>query len=185
MKFNKVIINLKYVKKTLKIIGLVLSILALLFSMSEHYGVWDRLRGTNYLLDVYARLETSYADVDRIIYPYDPAWKPLLHLIYRYSSADFPKEREPKCIGRGQATAAFKQDLGKGKMTEWTAPSTPFVILYKEWPVVGAVNPEDYRIVGSIGDLKNWIQQDKNEFNFKIHNIFFGVLSIAVACLLI
>jgi hypothetical protein len=63
-------------------------------------------------------------------------------------------------------------------------PTTPITLIYKEWPGHGTVTPDDYRIVGTIEDLHNWIRNDEADFDFLFRTIIFGALSLCVGVFL-
>lgn len=167
----------------IKIFGLVLSFISLVFVITEHYGLWDKFRGTDKLLAVYSRMNISYAKSRRNVLPDDPEWESTIKLIYKYSEVDFPKDKKPIAVWRTAATASAYQPVGPTEISEWTAPTTPILMVYK-WSVGGTINHGDAIIIGSIGDFRNWIEQDKNDFKFMIQNIFLGVLSFLVATVL-
>src|SRR3989338_7615145 len=112
-----------------------LPLVVIFFVVSEHAGWWDRYLGLDDVLEAAGRFETSYAeDVRRVITPSDAAWVPVVDLIYSYSPAELPTDRQPRILARFPAVASAKAELGAGRIAEWTAPSTPIVLLYKDWP---------------------------------------------------
>ena len=150
------------------------------FVITEHAGVWDRLRCLDLVEDVAGRLETSYAEgVDRQIGPDEKAWEPLIKLIYEYSNVELPMDKEPKMVARYVAISSAKIELGKSKFAEWTAPATPIAVLYRESPGQ-KVSPEDVRLVGSIGDIRTWIRRSKNDFKFLVLDLFLGAFSLGI-----
>lgn len=92
-----------------------------------------------------------------------------------------PRERtsSSRSIRRGRCAAQNQAAHG-----EWTAPTTPIALLYKEWPGHRFVGPEDVVFVGTIGDLHAWMQRDESDFDFLIRTILFGTLSACVAVFL-
>jgi hypothetical protein len=166
-------------KRLLKLMAaVVLPALTIGLIVSEHAGWWDRYFGLTNVLDVAKRFETSYAEsVNRQIRPGDPAWGALNDLIRRYSTADLPPGREPKVFARFVAVASSKIDLGDGKIAEWTAPSTPVVLIYDDWPGQ-SVPPSDYRIVGTIGDLRVWVDKRRSDFHFLARDVLVSLTSV-------
>jgi hypothetical protein len=81
------------------------------------------------------------------------------------------------------AVLSRKTDLDQGRIAEWTAPSTLIALLYKDWPGQD-VPPEDYRIVGTIGDLRAWIIRSKDDFRFVMQDILLAVLSITLGAII-
>ena len=61
-------------------------------------------------------------------------------------------------------------------MAEWTAPSTPLLLLYKDWPG-NDIPPEDYRVIGTIGDLRDWISKAKDHRRFVVQDVFLGTFT--------
>jgi hypothetical protein len=160
--------------------GVGVSILSILFAISTNYGLWNELRGDNLAAAVASRFDKSYAEDASIpVRNGDKAWPPLVRLIERYSHADLPKDKKPLVLARLKAIAAAKVEP-----FEWTAPTTPLLLLYKEWPNHGDVGPEDMRIVGTIGDLHDWIRADQSDFDFFYRTIIFGILSACVGIFL-
>ena len=66
-------------------------------------------------------------------------------------------------------------------MGEWTAPTTPIVLIYKE---VGPASDEDVKIVRTIQDLHEWVRKDEGDFDFRVRTIIFGLLSACVGVFL-
>jgi hypothetical protein len=158
--------------------GVVISILSVVFAITTYLGVWNYVRGDDLVGNVAARLDKSYGeDAGRPVRPTDKEWAPLLRLIKNYTRAKLPVGKVPLVFARSVAIASARSDEARA---EWTAPTTPIMLLYKEWPGHGALTPDDYRIVGTLEDLHNWIRQDEADFDFFWRNIIFGVLSLCV-----
>jgi hypothetical protein len=141
------------------------------FVVVERAGLLDYYLGHDAVLEVAARLETSYAEnVDRQIGPDERAWRPLLRLIRKYSTATLPDNREPVMLARSVAIASAKLDIGQGQPAEWTAPSTPIILIYSDWPG-HEVPPKEYRVVGTIGDLRAWVDRSRADLRFWIQDL--------------
>ena len=167
-------------KRSVELIATLLPWLTVGFVSCEYSGVWDRLLGLDAVEEVAQRFDLSYAaNASAPVYPHDVAWRPLLRLIYRYSNAKIPKSREPKVVARLVAVASFKEPIGNGGAVEWTAPSTPIVMSYLEWPG-NEVPPADYRIVGTIGDLHAWISRYKSDLHSSVVDVFMVASSAVV-----
>jgi hypothetical protein len=167
-------------KPVLKLVAAVfLPLLTALFIISEHAGWWDRYLGLTEVIEATTRFETSYAEVRRIIVPGDPAWAPMLDLIRRYSRVKLPAGREPRVLARYVAVASAKIDTGPGSIAEWTAPATPIVLLYQNWSETTAP-PSDYLIVGTIGDLRTWIDKRRADNNFFVRDILLTITSVVI-----
>ena len=131
--------------------------------------------------DVAARFDKSYSeDASKPVKRGDAEWQPLIRIITKYIRSDLPQNREPLVFARFPALADAKKEYFKGQLFEWTAPATPVALVYKDWPAP----PADYRIVGTIGDLHDWIRRDEADFDFLIRTIIFGLLSVCVGVFL-
>lgn len=174
--------GLSAAKQSIRWFGVVLSGVAVLFASLSYWGFWDFLRGDDLLIGLAQRLDTSYAEVSRQVRPVDPEWEPLMRVITHYTHADLPKNRQPVVFARFVAVSSFKTDAG-----EWTAPTTPMALLYKQWPAPGTgpfkIN-QDAWIVGTLGDLHEWIRRDEGDFDFVWRTIIFGALSVCVGAFL-
>lgn len=158
-------------------VGVGLAVLSVGFGTFGWFGFWNYFRGDDLLSALGSRLDTSYApDVSRQVRASDPEWRPLLRVIRTYSPArhQLPKDREPVVFARFVAVSATKSEVG-----EWTAPTTPIVLLYKDWPSPGnsIVPGQDGWTVGTLGDFHEWIRRDEADFDFFWRTLIFGALS--------
>jgi hypothetical protein len=172
-------------KRTLELVSaVIIPFCILIFVVSQRVGFWDWWFGLNDVEKVAVNFETSYAsDASHPVRPGDPSWQPLLILIRNYSHVDLPKGREPKVFARSVAISSQKMDLGDGKFAEWTAPTTPIILIYRDWPGQ-TVPPTDYRIVGSIADLRTWINRSKDDFRFIVQDFSLTFLSLVFAIMI-
>ena len=159
--------------------GVAVSVLSVAFAVLTYLGVWNELRGDNLVAALAARLDTSYAEVPRQVREADKEWLPLMRLIRNNTHVDLPKDRKPIVFARFVAVASFKQDSG----AEWTAPTTPIVLLYKDLNQ-GALSKDDWITIGTIEDLHNWVRTDVADFDFLVRTIMFGILSVCVGVFL-
>jgi hypothetical protein len=159
--------------------GVGLSIVSVVFAVLTYFGFWNYYRGDTLLEALAARLDLSYAEVNRVVRPGEPAWRPLLRVIANHTHVDLPRDKEPVVFARATAIASAKTDFG-----EWTAPTTPIALLYKQWPTGQDLPPEDYRIVRTIQDLYEWIRKDETDFYFVCRTIILGMLSACVGTFL-
>lgn len=157
----------------------VMPALYLAFVVTDHYEVWDRVRGLNDVKAVAARMSISYAEAKRQYWPRDKEWEPTLALITRYTKFQLPQGRTPVMIARYKAVASAQIEIPGGENAEWTAPTTPLVLLYSDPP-----KNEDTVIVGDIGDLFVWIDKSKSDFRFLIQNVLLGIFSITLGVLI-
>jgi hypothetical protein len=170
------------VKQIARWAGVGVSVASVLFAILTYLGVWNEWRGDNILAEVATRFDSSYSqDAGRPVRPGDKAWPVVMRVIAKYSHAQLLAGREPRVFARFVAVASALNEAAHG---EWTAPTTPVALLYKEWPGHGFVPPEDVVFVGTIGDLHTWIQRDESDFDFLIRTILFGTLSACVAVFL-
>jgi hypothetical protein len=164
-------------KFALNLILFILPLLYLGFILADRAGVWDRLFGLDLVEQAAARFELSYApDASLPVRVGDKEWKPLLHLAYRYSTAQFIPNKQPRVIARFVAVSSARTPTEGPVYAEWTAPSTPLVLLYRDWPG-NTVPLEDYRIIGTIGDLRDWISKAKDFRRFWVQDVFLGTFT--------
>jgi hypothetical protein len=169
------------IKSTARWLGVIFSGVSVIFAILTYAGFWNEWRGDNLAAAAATRFDKSYSqDASRAVKNGDKEWLPLMRLITKYSCADLPKDREPRVIARFVAVASAKDASG----AEWTAPTTPIALLYKEWPGHGDLSTADWRTVGTIEDLHNWIRTDEADFDFLVRTIIFGILSFCVGVFL-
>lgn len=168
-------------KLVLRITALGLPVLYLLFLLADRAGVWSHLRRLDMIESVAARFEKSYAaDASHPVSVGDPEWDPLMRLVYRYSNTEFPRNKQPQTIARFQATVSGSQTSPDGViLSEWTAPSTPFAVLFVKWSGQ-SIPREDCYVAGTIGDLRSWIARSKDDFRFLVKDVFLVLFSFAV-----
>lgn len=173
-----------HLSRWLKRVGVLLSFIAVGFSILSYLGFWGWLRGDDLLARLSDRLDTSYAEeVPRQVRPQDLEWRPLLRIIERYTRTQLLADKKPLVFARAQAIFSAKTNEG-----EWTAPSTPIVLFYRDWPAVGTgpfLRGKDFVTVGTIGDLHEWIRRDIADFDFLWQTITFGLLSACVGLFLL
>jgi hypothetical protein len=158
----------------------VLPALALIAVVSLRTPLWDWLFGLDAAEKAVASFEKSYgADASIPLTPGDKAWHPLQRLIRTYTTVTLPRNREPKVLARNVAVASAKTDLGPGRVAQWTAPTTPVWLIYREWP--GQEVPlEDAVIVGTIADLRNWVEQYRERIRFFVQDLVLSLLSFTI-----
>jgi hypothetical protein len=156
----------------------IMPVLFILFAVTDHYGVWDTLRGLNNVEAVAKRMNLSYQEAQRQYRPGDKEWSDTVALIKRYTKADIPLGRDPLVLTRSQAIASSKLDLGGGISAEWTAPNTPIMFLYKELPLPSG--SPDVVVVGDIADLFTWVDKSKTDFRFYIQNVLLAIFSVTL-----
>jgi hypothetical protein len=164
--------------------AVLLPLIVLGFIVAERFGLSDWLFGHGYVLQVASRFETSYAtDIDRQVGPDEEAWKPLLRLIRKYSTANLPADKQPMVLARNRALASGYQKIGPDIVAEWTSPATPMILIYSEWPG-NTVPREDTRIVGTIGDLRSWVERSRSDFRFLVQDLLLTIIAAGVALFL-
>jgi len=164
-------------KRRLTVVTLILPFLYTTFIVADRFGVWDRLSGLDLVEQASDRFDLSYAaDASNPVRVGDKEWKPLLKLVYRYSRADFIKDKQPRVIARLQATLSTRTPQEGPIEAEWTAPSTPLVLMYRDWPMNTGkpVTQDEFRVIGTIGDLKDWISKAREDRKFLVGDIFLG-----------
>jgi hypothetical protein len=163
--------SLKRTKRKLEFLLLVLPLSYLVFVVTDRYGIWDRLCGLDLVEAVAARFEESYApDAARRVVVGDREWTPLISLVYRYSNANLPKDRAPKMVARWRAfSSGVMTGEGGAVIAEWTAPTTPFAVIFNPKP---QMETGDLMAVGTLADLRDWIQRAKNDRRFWVQDVF-------------
>lgn len=169
-------------KRTGEFVLATLPLLYLGFVSLDRSGMIDRMRGLDKVEAFVSNIETSYrTGVRRQSRPSDPEWSALLKLIRKYSTADFPREREPKVIARGVALASNKVDLAGGEVAEWTSPGTPVIEIYVDWPVPGQpVSEKDFSVIGTIGDFRPWLDKSRGDLRFIVQDGFLASFTVLV-----
>jgi len=169
------------VKQIARWTSVVLAVLSVAFAIVSYTTRWDWLRHDDMVEKVAERFDLSYSqDAGLPVQRGDPEWTPLLKLIKRYSPhrGELPKNRPPMTVARFQAITAAQTAAG-----EWTAPTTPVALLYRKWPDSGSgefKRGQDVFVVGTIGDLHDWVRRDRADFDFLWRTIIFGLLSACV-----
>jgi hypothetical protein len=169
--------KLKKTKRVLTAVTLLLPFLYLGFIVADRFGVWDRLTGLYLVEQVSQRFDLSYADdASHPVRVGDKTWDPVMKLIFRYSKAHFDESKTPRVVARFQASLSTRTPEQGPVFAEWTAPSTPIVVIYQDWPTNTGkgIPPEQFCIVGTIGDLRDWISKEKDRRKFLVQDIFLG-----------
>lgn len=171
-------------KRALTIVTLVLPFFYTAFVVTDHFGLWDRLSGLNLVEQVLSRFELSYTpDASRPVRMGDPEWEPFLNLVRRYSKTTLRNDKQPRVFARFQASLSTRSPTQGTIESEWTAPSTPFAVIYRDWPTSdgGNISLEDWQYVGTIGDLRDWISKAKESRRFLVLDIFLGTFGPLLA----
>jgi hypothetical protein len=165
-------------KFVLNVVLLILPLLYLGFIFADRFGVWDRLGGLDLVEHAATNFELSYApDASTPVRLGDKEWVPLLKLTYKYSNAQFPTDKQPLLFARFVAISSGRTPSEGPVLGEWTAPSTPLALLYRDWPGHGDIQLADYRVVGTIGDLREWISKAKDYRRFLVQDVFLGTFT--------
>ena len=162
--------------------ALVFAVLTLALVIAEQLGALDWYLDLKPMQKVAASLSSSYAPAQRIFTPADSEWRPTIRLIRKYTSVHLPEKTPPKAIARFRAVLSGKEDLPQGGVAEWTAPSTPIVLIYGPGKAL-RVDVDHVVVVGDVGDLSTWIAEYRDYWKFMLNDVLLGVLSIATALL--
>jgi hypothetical protein len=172
----------KKIKRVVELAAtVILPFVVITFSVLDHNGTIDRWRGIDLVEEVANRFSLSYADnASAPVYPTDPAWKPTIALIEKYSKIKLRADKTPQTIARVQDPNAKQYAAG----FEWTVPATPIAVLYQHWP--GNTGKtlalhENFELVGSIGQLQSWIERSKSDFHFLLNDIFLAAMAAILA----
>jgi hypothetical protein len=156
-----------------KLILLLPLVLYLAFIIPERNGYWNRLTGLNLVQQIAERFERSVGPEDAVpVRTGDKEFEPLIELIKRYSTTKLAKDKTPTVVVRFQAKVYDSYGLGDGRAAQWTSPVTPIAVMYYDWPNVrfpdGHVPAEQFAIVGTLGDLHEWISKSREDRHFMI-----------------
>jgi hypothetical protein len=118
------------VKQIARWTGVGVSMVSVLFAILTYLGVWNEWRGDNLLAEVSTRFDSSYSqDAGRPVRPGDKEWPVVMRVIAKYSHAQLLAGRDPRVFARFVAVASAQNEAAHG---EWTAPTTPVALIYKE-----------------------------------------------------
>jgi len=148
-----------------EILAVLLSLSTIGFAVAEHLGWVDTIRGLDSVKGIANSYDLSYGpNSPEPVYPGNPAWPVLLGMI-QHHNPNLP-DRRPLTIARYKALASTV-NVNLPGLPQWTAPGTPILLLYRKWPAPGTppIEREDYRVVGTIGDLHTWIKEDSDNFH--------------------
>lgn len=170
-----------------KLVLLLPLLLYLGFVIPENKGYWDHLMGLDLAREVADRFERSVGPDDAVpVRRGQEQFEPVIALIRKYSPTKLRKDETPLVIARMQAKVydAERLDL-TGKLAQWTSPATPIVVFYYDWPNVrfpgGAVPTDKYSIVGTLGDLHDWINRRHEDLHFEVVDLLLvGVVPLVV-----
>jgi hypothetical protein len=83
--------------------------------------------------------------------------------------------QNPRCsLGR--------ENLPNGAVAEWTAPSTPVVLVYGPGKVL-TTGVDHIVVVGDIGNLSTWIAEYRDYWTFVLNDVLLGLLSVVTGLL--
>lgn len=172
-------------EKFFELVTIAVPLIILLYSVGEHFGFIDRFLGNDDVMGIYERFNTSYdPSIDRKVGSDEPGWARAMTLIRKHSAAKIEFIDEKMILARSVATVSGKVDLPNGKYAEWTAPSTPLLLVNSEGEKMDGFVSEDVQIVGSIGDLKLWVEQDQLSRRFLFQDIFSPLAAAILAIIL-
>jgi hypothetical protein len=170
-----------------KLVLLVPLVLYLVFIILEKRGYWDHLRGLDLAQQIAERFERSVGPDDAVpVQVGEKEFEPIIALIRKYSATNLADGKTPQVIARFQAKVFDAQLLGQsGKLAQWTSPATPIAVMYFDWPNVrfpnGAVPTDQFTIVGTLGNLHEWIARSHDDFHFWIVDLLLvGVVPVMV-----
>jgi hypothetical protein len=159
-----------------------LSILTFALVVAERLGALDWCLDLKPMQEVAENLSSSYAPVQRIFTPADSQWRPIIRLVQKYTSVPLPEKERPKAIARMPAVLSGKENLPQGGVAEWTAPSTPVVLVYGPGKVL-TTGVDHIVVVGDIGNLSTWIAEYRDYWTFVLNDVLLGLLSVVTGLL--
>ena len=159
---------------TAKLVLLLPLLLYLGFIIPENKGYWDHVTGLDSAREVADRFERSVGPDDAVpVRAGEKDFEPVIALIRKYSSTKLVKGKPPQVVARMQATVYDAKPLGPGgKLAQWTSPATPILVYYYDWPNVrfpgGTIPDDEYSVVGTLGDLHDWINRAHEDLHFEV-----------------
>lgn len=164
-------------KRSLHVAKLLLFVplfLYLIFISLEKSGYVDRILGLDLAQQIAERFERSVGHDDAVpVRIGDKEFLPTLSLIKQYSAIKLDPNKTPTVIARFQAKVYDAQPItSDGKLAQWTSPATPIVVYYYDWPNKkfpnGNVPLDQFTIVGTLGNLHEWIRRKHEDTHFWI-----------------
>ncbi|BBO91987.1 hypothetical protein [Desulfosarcina ovata] len=141
------------------------------------------------MLEGIQRLASPRNFPDIIIFDDEAEFNPLFLYIIKKTNYEevislYHKGNFPTAIVRVGGT--LKPDIGDNLPEGWPNPkfvpgSSPIGFVYNYSRSLSNIDGDDFKPIGSLGDLRQWINDSRNRERFIFASILIGVLSITVA----
>jgi hypothetical protein len=172
-------------------ITLLVPILSLFYAIGDHNNWWDKLSGRTAALGGVQRLASPRNYPDIIVFDDEAEFKDLFSYIisFTYNKEVIDLYRKgilPTAILRVGGT--LKPDVGDNLPDGWPNPkfapaSSPIGFAYNFSKPPGSLDSGKLKPVGSLGDLRQWINDSRNRERFIVTSVLMGVLSLIIAFL--
>lgn len=174
----------RYFRKLLPyVIPAIVPVLTLLYGFGEHFSWWDKLSGRTAALAGWQRLMSNKGYPVSWIYSDEPEFLPLEKIINRWTTSH---EAVP-VIGAGIHPSLISrsdiQTLTTKVPENWPNPTfvpdtVPVMFLYN---VTREGGQGKVARIGSLGDIRRWIDESRNQERFYVSTVLLSLLSIGVA----
>jgi hypothetical protein len=178
-------------KKIRIIIPLLVPIVSLIYAVGDYSNWWDKLSGRTAALEGVQRLASPRNYPDIIIFDDEAEFKNLFsYIISKTDNKEvihlYRKGIFPTAILRVGGT--LKPDVGDNLPDGWPNPkfapaSSPIGFAYGHSRPPGKLDGSNLKPIGSLGDLRQWINDSRNRERFILASVLIGVLSLTVAFL--
>lgn len=171
------------------------AVFALLVGLSDYFGWTDRIFGRTIAIRGIERLSSTKGYPEIIVFDDEREFGLLWKLIRQNTPNEtilskYREKKIPTAIVRlgGTLTVPFAGMPKGGSDPRFVPDSSPILVFYNYKRGVGSNEtvPEAERIalpVGSIGDLKSWVQKSKETERFILSILLVGMLSVSLSFL--
>lgn len=171
----------------------IVPVMALVYGIGDNFKWWDSVRGRTAALVGWRRLATQGPVPRMVVCEDDPEFCYLHKFIIDNTENNEVIKRhhngiKPTCILR--VGGWLQADIGKGGLPEdypdprFIPESAPILFVYNYSPdeirLKSTVHGDKVLPIGSLGDIRRWIQQHRNQERFVVTTILIGILSIVV-----
>lgn len=171
----------------------IVPVMALIYGIGDNFKWWDSVTGRTAALAGWRRLATVGRRPTIIVCRDDPEFHYLHKFIIQNTENNEVITRQQTgtkstCIVR--VGGSLQPYVGKGGLPEhypdprFVPESAPVLFVYnyspEEFRLRSAFHKDNVLPIGSLGDIRRWIQQHRNQERFTATTILIGVLSIVV-----
>lgn len=183
------------VRKATQLISILIPILTLCYGVGDYSGWWDKIFGRTNATLGWERLASNEGFPKIIVFNDDPVFNDHYEVIKANSKnkdalTGIRQNLKPTAIIRVGGT--LKPDAGENLPEGWPNPkfapeSLPVVFLYDftkdSFLKVKSFHSKSLTPVGTLGDVRRWIEDSRNQERFIFSTIILGILSIVIILL--